>query len=332
MAVEERAANIEPVDAVPPSSAPVIALRWSNPLVRRIAWTSLAVVVVGGVSTTAAATWDRIPDVEWHLRPAWLVVAGAAFVALHLAHGTLWRRVLVRLDHDVDRRRTLAIWCASGLARYSPGGFLLLPMVRVAMTQPEGVSKRMCLASVVYELALMLTGSVIIGAYALVQTPEFDHGPLRYVILLIPVAALVSLHPRIFRPVANVALRRVGRQSLPAVLPFPALLMLVVLYAGTWLLAGAGMYALAAGAYPVVPDDFLVILAAPAVGYIAAALAFVLPGGLAARETALAAVLSLVLPLAVAVTIAVVLRLVQLMAELACAAVTPIVARRARPG
>jgi hypothetical protein len=205
-----------------------------------------------------------------------------------------------------------------------------MPMVRVAMTKPEGVSKRETLASVIYEMALMLTGSVIVGAYAVVRTPDFG-GAARYAVLVIPVAALVCLHPRIFGPMANVALNRIGKQSLPRALRVPTLLEMVALYAASWILAGAGLYALIEGLHPVQPDDFLVVLAAPAVGYIAAALAFVLPGGIGAREGGLAAVLSVVLPFGVAVAVAVALRLLQLALELGAAAITPVIARRTRP-
>jgi hypothetical protein len=244
-------------------------------------------------------------------------------------HAALWRRVVHHLGYDVEARRSRAIWCTSGLARYTPGS-VLMPMVRVAMTKPEGVSKRECLASVVYEMALMLTGAVIVGAYAVVRTPSFG-GTARYIVLVIPLAALICLHPRIFGPMANIALTRFGKQSLPRTLRLSALVSMVALYCVSWILAGAGLYALIQGLHPIAPDDFLVVLAAPAVGYIAAALAFMLPGGIGAREGGLAAVLSVALPLGVAVAVAVALRLLQLTVELAAAAFTPLIARRTRP-
>ena len=49
----------------------------------------------------------------------------------------LWRRVLHHLERDIDPRRSRAIWCTSGLARYTPGS-VLMPMVRVAMAQARG--------------------------------------------------------------------------------------------------------------------------------------------------------------------------------------------------
>ncbi len=305
--------------------APAATLSWANPTLRRMAWTGLGLAVTGAVALTASATVSRLPDFEWRLRPALLAASAVAFLALQLSHAALWRRLLRELGHDVDARRCRAIWSTSGLARYTPGS-LLMPMVRVAMLRPEGVSKRAGLASFIYEMALLLTAAVLVGAYAVLETAAFG-GPLRVAILAIPAAALVSLHPRIFGPVANAALRRAGREPLPSLLGLPALALYVALYAATWLLAGAGLYLLLEGVHPIAPDDVLIVLVAPSVGYIAAVIGFMAPGGLGAREAGLAAALSVALPVAVAVAIAVALRLMQLLVELGCAVVTPILAR-----
>jgi hypothetical protein len=326
MQVEDRPVLVEPPET---PGGPVVTLRWSNPLVRRVTWTAVGLLTVAAVALAVAGTWSRVPEFDWRLRPAWLAVAAVAFLGLHLTHAGLWRRVLHHLGHNVEARRSRAIWCTSGLARYTPGS-VLMPMVRVAMTNPEGVPKRECLASVVYEMALMLTGSVLVGAYAVVQTPSFG-GAARYTVLVIPLAAMICLHPRIFGPMANVALKRIGKQSLPRTLPVSAIGSMVVLYSASWILAGAGLYALIEGLHPIQPDDFFVVLAAPAVGYIAAALAFMLPGGIGAREGGLAAVLSVALPLGVGVAVAVGLRLLQLTVELGAAVATPLIARRTRP-
>jgi hypothetical protein len=327
--VEERSVAAEPLEAIVPSGSLASAMRWSNPVVRRAVWSTLVLVTLTAIIAAGLGTWSRLPDFDWRIRPGWLALAAAAFLSLHLAHAGLWRLVVHRIGRPMDARRSRAIWCVSGLARYTPGS-LLMPMVRVAMAQPEGVPKRECLASVVYEMALLLTGSAIIGAYAVVNAPEFG-GDVRYLVLVIPLAALLCLHPRVFKRVADIALNRIGKQSLPRALPARSVFTVAALYAATWLLAGAGLYALIQGLHPIQPDDFLVVAAAPAVGYLAAAFAFVLPGGIGAREGGLAIVLDVALPLGVAVAVAVALRLLQLTLELGAAAATPLIAAHTRP-
>jgi uncharacterized membrane protein YbhN (UPF0104 family) len=203
-------------------------------------------------------------------------------------------------------------------------------MMRVAMSEPEGVPKRICLASMVYEVALLLTGAVVVGAYAVVSAPDLDGHAIRYVVVVLPVLAIAALHPRVFRRLADAALVRLGRERLPVALPMTKLLGFVVVYSITWVLAGFGLYALVHGVYPIEPDDLLIVIGAPAVGYLAAALGFMVPGGLGARETGLAVVLSATLPVGVAVAVAVALRLLQMTVELACAAITPLLARRSK--
>jgi hypothetical protein len=299
-----------------------------SPLVRWMIGGLVVLIVVASIGATVITTWARLPSFDWRFDAAWVALAIGGFTLLNLSHAMLWRLLLHRLGAPIGVRRGLAIWCTSGLARYTPGT-VLYSMLRVTMAQAENVTRRTGMAAVVYELAVTLTATVVVGGYALVRGDPLEMGSARFTILAIPLLALFALHPRIFRPLADAALRRAGRLALPSALPFGTLLVFVGLYSLTWTLAGFSLYALIQGLHPVHPDDLLIVLAAPAVGFIAAAVGFMVPGGLGARETGLAAVLSLAVPLAVAVAIAIVVRLVQLSIELLCAAGTSLAATRA---
>ena len=64
------------------------------------------------------------------------------------------------------------------LARYVPTN-LALAMSRMALAEREGVPKRVCMASIVYELGFTLAGSAAVGAYFVVgQVLELAHGTL----------------------------------------------------------------------------------------------------------------------------------------------------------
>jgi hypothetical protein len=47
-------------------------------------------------------------------------------------------------------------------------------MLRTAMAEREGVPKRITAATVVYELALFTTGSVIVSAYFVITLPDLE--------------------------------------------------------------------------------------------------------------------------------------------------------------
>ncbi len=315
----------EPGSEGPQATIPLLAR--GSPLLRWMIGGCVVLVVVASVGLTIAATYGKLPDFEWAWDGRWVALAILGFTALNLVHATLWRILPGLLRAPLRPSRGLAIWCTSGLARYTPGT-MLYSALRVAMAQSEGVPLRTGLASVIYELALTLTSAVIIGAYALVQGDPLEAGPVRWLILALPLIAVTVLHPRIFRPLSDAVLRRVKRPALSHLLPFGTLMWVLALYCLSWVLAGLSLYALMQGVHPVHPDDLLLVLAAPAVGIVAAVVGFMIPGGLGARETGVAAVLSLTVPFAVAFAVAIALRLVQLAVELVCAGVTAVVAER----
>ena len=132
-----------------------------------------------------------------------------------------------------------------------------------------------------------------------------------------------------FHRIADYGLHRLGRQPLPLSLSRARVLEFLVLYALAMLIAGFGTYALAHALHAIPNSHIATCIAAYSVGFAASLIAFILPGGLGAREAALAAALAPALPPIVALAVAVAVRLVQMAVEVAFAFVTPVLAKRA---
>ncbi len=312
------------------SAAQMSSLSPARPLLRRALWVTVALLVAVSIAVVAVGSVSTLPSIDWDFNGAWIGSSVLALTALYLVHAALWRRVTeALLRARLHPARARAVWTSSGLARYTPGSVLMV-VVRVAMAEKEGVPKRVCLASVVYELALLSVGATLVGTYA-VAASILDEYSLRWAVLVIPVVALCMLHPRLFTPAANYALRRLGRPRLPATLRFRSVVGFTAVYALTWVLAGFGLYALVRGIYGDPSSLDAGVFAAPAVGYFTAQLAFFSPAGLGGREGGVALVLAASLPVGVAVAAAIALRILQLAVELVCAAAAPLVAR-ARTG
>jgi hypothetical protein len=80
-----------------------------------------------------------------------LLLAVLAFTAYLVGSGEVWRRLMGVLGHSLRASaRTGSGSLPAG--RYVPTA-LLLPMLRMAMAEREGVPKRVTAASVAYELA-----------------------------------------------------------------------------------------------------------------------------------------------------------------------------------
>lgn len=280
-----------------------------------------------GVALAIVAGVGDFPSVHWRFRPAALVLAVIAFSVYLVGSAEIWRRLLRALGPKLPAVRGEAIWFASGLGRYVPTA-LLLPMLRMAMAEREGVRKGITLASVAYELALFFTGSVIVAAYFVITLPDLHGAWQRYLVLVLPVVALIAVHPRVFHPLADWALRRAGRDPLPAALPGWRTLEFVGLYALVCLVAGAGVYCLAQAIFPVGTANIPTVVSSYAVANTVSILAFILPGGLGAREVSMAAALAPVMPTAPAVAIAVLSRILQVGLEVVFASGSMMIRRR----
>jgi hypothetical protein len=158
--------------------------------------------------------------------------------------------LLLALGPKLPARKATAIWLVSGLGRYVPAA-AVLPLLRVGLSEREGVPKRICLASVVYEMALFFTAALLLGAYFLIELPDLQGYWLPFLVLVCPLVALIGVHPRIFHSVAHASLQRLGRPSLPLSLPEVKVLEFVALHAVTFVAAGLSVFALAHLIYPV---------------------------------------------------------------------------------
>ena len=167
-----------------------------------------------------------------------------------------------------------------------------MPVLRVALSEREEVPKRICAASLIYEVALSVMGALMVGVFFFIDLPELQGHQLRYAALALPVLGLGALHPRVFGPAVDRLLVRLGREPLPVTLDAVRVLEFVVLYAGSFVIGGVAVFVLAYSVYPVAIADIPVFIGAFAIGTFLAMIAFVLPGGIVAREAALAVGLS----------------------------------------
>jgi uncharacterized membrane protein YbhN (UPF0104 family) len=297
-----------------------------RPRLRRALEVGIVVLVAIFLVAFIATQWGRLPDYDWEFRPAWLLVSAAGVALFYAIQCEAWRMILRSLGEHLDARQARAIWGKSLIARYVPTNALMV-VGRVVMAEKHGVSKRGCLASIVYEAGLAVVTAVLVGAYFVIDLPRLDDQPARYAILVVVPLALAVLHPRVFRPLADFALRKLGRPALPAALPFARVLEIALVFLAGWVAVGIGVVGFAAALHPLDAEDVAYAAAAYPVAFCAAVVTFIAPGGLGTRDAALAISLAAVLPGAVAAAIAVGFRIFQTLIELLWIAAVAALAR-----
>jgi hypothetical protein len=278
----------------------------------------IAVLVFGFLVLTVINQWAEIRDEGVHFHVVWLAPAILFLTLFYVLSALSWDLILRFLGHQIGMGRAQVAWGQPLLARYVPGSVLYV-LGRLLLSERAGVSRRITLASIVYEQAISATSAIAVAAYFIISHPDLAGEPLRWAVLL-PIPALIALlSPRVFRPLADRAMTAFGRDPLPAVISLRGIVILLCIYALNWGVVAIGLYCVARSVSEIPFDEVLTVGSAQAVGYVAALVTLVAPAGLGIRDAAFAWAVKVAVPgqsFALASLIAIVVRGVMTLVEL----------------
>jgi uncharacterized membrane protein YbhN (UPF0104 family) len=188
----------------------------------------------------------------------------------------------VRLPYPAALRAEMI----SMLAKYIPGA-IWAPAARVVAVRRAGVTDAaLVTSSMLLEASLSAVAGVIVFVLSLPFVDDVN-APLAPLIVFGAVLAIL-VQPRVFRPLAHWVLRKVGyTKELPNIRTH-TLTMLLVFYAGTWVLGGFALWLLlrSVGAHPEV-SSIVYLGGVAAVGAIVAVVFVFAPSGIGVREASM---------------------------------------------
>lgn len=294
------------------------ARRFVGPAVVLLVAVFLGRALVGG--------WSEVREYDWRFDLSYLILSVALIFVYYAQQWGGWRLIMRSFGDPLRRSESAMIWFASILGRYVPGNVVMVAG-RISMCRRRGIPAATTFASQVYENALILISAFLVAAASVPFWPPFPYKGYALLLALLAPVGLFFLHPAVFGRLSNAALRRFKREPLEATLPFGRVLLLLLYYAGGWLLIGLAFAALAAAVAPVSPGEIALLVGGYAFAWEVGFLAFVTPSGLGVKEGVLFLVLKLVFPAPVAAALVVLSRLWQTLAEVIAAAVVWAVAR-----
>jgi hypothetical protein len=255
----------------------------------------LAVLIFGFLVLTVIDQWSEIQSEGVHFHVIWLI-PGVVILPLFFVFSALgWDFILRFLGHPIGFGRAQVAWGQPLLARYVPGSVLYV-LGRVLLSERAGVSRRITIASIVYEQAISATSAIVVAAYFIINHPDLQGQPLRWAVLLLIPAAIVILHPKVFGPLSKKVLGALGRDPLPEVISLKGVIALILFYSANWIVIALGIYCVARSVTYIPFDDVLLVGSAQAIGYFAALVTLVLPAGLGVRDAAFAWAVKAALP------------------------------------
>jgi hypothetical protein len=247
----------------------------------------LAALIFAFLVLTVIDQWSEIQSEGVHFHVGWLIPAIVILPLFYVFSALGWDFILRFLGHQIGVGRAQVAWGQPLLARYVPGSVLYV-LGRVLLSERAGVPRRTTIASIVYEQAISATSAIVVAAYFIVNHPDLQGQPLRWAVLLLIPAAIAILHPRVFGPLANKALKAFGREPLPAVVPLRGVIGLIIFFSLNRVVVAFGIYCVARSVTYIPFDDILLVGSAQAIGYFAALVTLVAPAGLGVRDAAFA--------------------------------------------
>ncbi len=296
---------------------------------RSLLRTVLAAVLVTAtlvfLGLAIARNWTQIASFDWSIQPAELALSVLVLIGAMAWGVFVWHRVIARFEAPGLRLRTLLwIWFLSNLARYVPGKIWQF-VGAVQLGRRAGVPPSVILTSLVIHTGLTLVSAALVSLLALPVVLE-ELGPAGAVFLVVAAASGVLLvHPAVLNFGLRMVPDRLAAQGLTWTGSWGDGVRLLLLSTIAWLIYGTA-FALFADSLVSVPLALApALIAANALAFLVGYMVLVSPGGLGAREAALALMLGPLGSLGVAAVVAVAFRLWLILAELLGAALVALV-------
>ncbi len=298
---------------------------------KRVLSIGLPVVVLVLCIYAIRQDWNKLTAYHFQMNFWLLALSFVGFVAQEISYGLIWRNVLARLGSRIDLRTSLRIYLASEFVRYIPGNVWHV-LTRILWVSKYGVSRPVAFASMAVELITKLSAGVLIFAVSLlfwrdvaaIQTVLHGSPIIMLLGVLLVLALLIGLHPRVLNTLLNLALRVLKRDPIVLTLRYSDILLITLAWCVSWTVAGCAFYVMLLALWPTTPLAALPIcIGIYAIAWDVGFVSFITPSGLGFREGAVVALFLALpfVPTAIAAIIAILSRLVSTLAELLCVSI-----------
>jgi uncharacterized membrane protein YbhN (UPF0104 family) len=275
-----------------------------------------------------ALVWQltQVPWSQIRLRPAFFGLAIAVGGISSFISLIAYRRMVSGFTSPPSLIVLAAIAWVPALGKYVPGKFAAVAGA-VWMFRQYNVPAAIGLSVVMIQLGLAILTGFIVALPLCFWQPVYQRQPYAWVwSVAVLVAGVASLHPRVLGPMANFALRRLGRPPLPKLPPLTQYLVPMLLMIIAWAVSGVAAWLTARSIVPISWGLMPIFMSATALASSLGTLALI-PGGIGVREGVFLLVLTPSVG-AMASVLALVLRLKSMILECLQALVALLLVRR----
>jgi uncharacterized membrane protein YbhN (UPF0104 family) len=250
---------------------------------KAIGWAICAVVlyfVIGALARQLRAVdWSTVDFRPGPAAAAIVCVAGVSAMQL-VARWTL----LIAYGYPLDWRVQLPAAWVPQLGKYVPGGIASVGGA-VYLLRKHGVPAAIGLSVAVLLDALAVMAGLIVSTPLLLWRPVRERLPMAWLACAGMIfVGVVTLHPRVFVSLLNLALRLIKRQPIAQTPALSKYLWPVLASFGQWLFAGFGLWFMTMSVVDVPASLIPLFIASAALAMTVSYLVPFTPGGLGIRE------------------------------------------------
>ncbi len=259
--------------------------------------------------------YEDIKQLDIKISPGVFAVSMLLYFVYKITLASLWHYITKLNGSAVGYKKAVTSYLYSILGKYIPGKVFMLA-ARFPAYEREGIPMRKVTICFLLENICTLLGAAFLFIVSLFFFPNDILKDYIYITAAMVAVFFVMINPRII----NFFLKKIGKiikkNDMEIQISYPAMLKVVVLFIGNWLIVGAGFYMLSASVYPLDASKLLYTGGIFGLSAIIGIISIFAPSGIGVREGIMILGLSLIMPEEYAVIISVVSRLWATVAEL----------------
>ncbi|MBW2974145.1 hypothetical protein KY366_00355 [Candidatus Woesearchaeota archaeon] len=247
------------------------------------------------------SSWDKVSSYRFRFNLFSLITSLILVIIGFAMFSRVWAKILLKMRIKLGYLKAYNIWSKSQMFKYVPG-LVWIALSRAYICEKEGIKKRNTVISVILENMLMVLSASILSIYFILINLKVTRTGIIYLIIII--AGLSAIHPKVFNLLINIALRIFKLKKISLKLNYLDVLGLLSNYVFIWIIMGSGFYFFSNSIYPIsfklLPYFVSVFSFAWATGFI---IVFI-PGGLGVREGLISILIRDIVSVPIAIVIA----------------------------
>ncbi len=264
--------------------------RRRNIIIQAVKWTLLAAVLFF-VARALILRLSRVSLEQLSFSYVYVIPAAVGLLLVGIMNVFRYRIILSSFCKPPAWKGIMAVTWAPPLAKYVPGKFASVAGA-TWMLRKLHIPGAMALSTVMILQILSVMAALIVAAPLTLWGPVYQRVPLAWLwCVLLVTAGVVSLHPKIFRGVANFFLRRFRRNDLASAPGFTSYVIPVAITFLNRLLMGMVLWMLACSVAKISPSDIPFLISAFSLAGVAGYIAVFAPAGIGVREGVLLIIL-----------------------------------------